>query len=287
MMTKKSINFKSGLAIAAICLVSLSACRKEKDEASADNDTSTSIENAVADAAYNDVANIADQAYTGSVSTYRSAGDEGILFSCASVSFDTLSTPKSFTVDFGTSNCLGNDGNYRRGKIIVTYTGAYRDSGSSHTITFDSYYVNDNNIAGSKTVTNTGRNNAGHLTYSISINGSITWDPQTFGGGGTSTYTANRTREWSEGESTQIWADDVYLISGTSSGTTRTGASYTANTVSPLKKYINFRYITDGTLAFTPSGKYTRYINFGYSNAAKDNLAQVTINGYTFVVQLK
>lgn len=283
----KSNYLNSTLAIAAICLVSLSSCKKEKDEVSADNDTSTSIENAVADAAYNDVANIADQGFSGTIYTYRSASDEGNLTSCASVSFDTLSTPKSFTIDFGTSNCLGNDGNYRRGKIIVTYTGAYRDSGSSHTITFDAYYVNDNNIGGTKTVTNTGRNNAGNLTYAVTINGSIIWDPQTFGGGGTSTYTANRTREWIEGDSTQQWFDDVYLISGTSSGTTRTGASYTANTISPLKKYINFRYITDGTLAFTPSGKYTRYVNFGYSNAAKDNLAQVTINGYIFVIQLK
>ncbi len=287
-MKRKSNNFKSGLAITAICLVSLSACKKEKAEVFSDNDTSSSIENAVVEAAYNDVANIADQAYSGIISTYRASGDEGALSACATVSFDTLSTAKIFTVDFGTVNCLGGDGNYRRGKIIIAFTGAYRDSGSSHSITFDGYYVNDNNIGGTKTVTNLGRNVAGYLTYSVSINGTITWDSQTFAGGGTSTYTANRTREWIVGEYTSNnWFDDVYLISGTSSGTTRTGSSYTANTVSPLKKYINFRYITDGTLAFTPSGKYTRYINFGYSNGAKDNLAQVTIAGYTFVVQLK
>ena len=110
-MKRKSNNFKSGLAITAICLVSLSACKKEKAEVFSDNDTSSSIENAVVEAAYNDVANIADQAYSGIISTYRASGDEGALSACATVSFDTLSTAKIFTVDFGTVNCLGGDGN--------------------------------------------------------------------------------------------------------------------------------------------------------------------------------
>jgi hypothetical protein len=268
-------------------VVFISACKKETPKPEGDNDTSTSIENAMADAAYNDVANIADEAYTGSVSSYKSGTPPVFLSNCASVTFDTASTPKSFTIDFGTTNCLCNDVNYRRGKIIVAYQGFYRDSGSTHTITFDNYYVNNNKIDGSKTVINRGRNTNGNLTFDIAVNGTITWDASYFGSVSTSTYTANRTREWSEGESTLLWTDDVYLISGTQSGVTHTGNSYTAYTVSPLKKEIGYRHITDGTLAFTPQGKYTRYINYGYPSGTPDNLAQVTINGYTYVIQLR
>lgn len=268
-------------------VIFFSACKKDTPEPDGDNDTSTSIENAMADAAYNDVANIADEAYTGSLSSYKSGIPTVYLSTCASVTFDTTSSPKSFTIDFGTTNCLCNDVNYRRGKIKVTYQGLYRDSGSTHTITFDNYYVNNNKIDGSKTVTNKGRNSNGNLTFDVVVNGIITWDASYFGSVCTSTYTATRTREWSQGESTFIWMDDVYLISGTQSGVTHTGNSYTAYTVSPLKKEIGYRHITDGTLAFTPQGKYTRFINYGYPSGARDNLAQVTINGYTYVIQLK
>jgi hypothetical protein len=279
---------KKNTVISILSLVIfISACKKEIPKPVGDNDTSTAIENAMADAAYNDVANIADEAYTGNVSSYKSGIPTVFLSNCASVSFDTAASPKKFTIDFGATNCLCNDVNYRRGKIIVAYQGFYRDSGSTHTITFDNYYVNDNRIDGSKTVTNKGRNNNGNLSYDIAVNGTITWDTAYFGSVSTSSYTANRTREWSEGESTLAWTDDVYLISGTQSGVTRTGASYSASTVSPLKKEIGYRHITDGTLAFTPQGKFTRYINYGYPNGDWDNLAQVTINGYTYIIQLR
>jgi len=278
-------SFKFALAVLAITVVGFSSCKKDKEEV--DNDTESVIENAMADAAYNDVASIADEGYTGSLSSYRGENPNLIFTTCATVTFDSSVTPKKFTVDFGTTDCLCNDGNYRRGKIIVTYTGFYRDSASTHTITFDNYYVNYNKIEGTKTVTNGGRNAAGNLVYSVSINGSITWDPQYFGGGGTSTYNSTRSREWSAGESTLIWSDDVYLISGTSSGTTRSGNSYSLNTTEALKKEIGFKHITDGTLAFTPSGKTTRIIDYGYPNGARDNLAQVTIGSLTFTITLK
>ncbi|MBK9638931.1 MAG: hypothetical protein IPO63_14420 [Bacteroidetes bacterium] len=58
--------------------------------------------------------------------------------------------------------------------------GAYRDSASSHAISFDNYFVNYNQLLGTKTVTNNGRNADGKLSYSITVNGSIIWDPSIF-----------------------------------------------------------------------------------------------------------
>ena len=63
-------------------------------------------------------------------------------------------------VDFGDGypdDCL-KYGKERRGKIIITYTGKYRDSLSVITTTFDQYYVNNNWIQGERIVTNNGRN---------------------------------------------------------------------------------------------------------------------------------
>jgi hypothetical protein len=270
--------------MSAASLTAFNGCKKDKAEEEKDSDTSAATENAIADAAFTDVANIADEAATGTMTTYRSANTERVLTSCATLTIDTVAVPHLITIDFGTTNCLSNDGNYRRGKILVSFTGQYRDSGSTHTITFDNYFVNDNNIMGSKTVTNNGRNAAGNLTFSISVNGSIAW-AQGFGGG-TSTHVSSRVREWVAGENTPVWQDDVYLISGTANGVTRTGKSYVMTTVTPLRKRIGFRHFTDGIVNFTPGNMATRTIDYGYIGGAEDNLARVTINGNTFTITL-
>jgi hypothetical protein len=274
--------------VSAAVVLSVTGCKKDNEEEQelplTDQDGTSATENAIADAAFTDVANIADEAASGTLSTYRSVNAERVLTSCATLTIDTVANPHLITIDFGATNCLGNDGNYRRGKILVSFSGHYKDSGSTHTISFDNYFVNNNQILGSKTVTNNGRNTAGNLTFSINVNGSIVWD-STFGGG-TSTYNSTRTREWSAGENTLQWTDDVYLISGTSNGVTRTGQSYSMITTTPLRKRIGFRHFTNGVVEFTPAGAATRIIDFGYINGAEDNLAMVTINGYSFAIHL-
>ncbi|MBK7887358.1 MAG: hypothetical protein IPJ86_08645 [Bacteroidetes bacterium] len=281
-------NIKTGFALMGVVALSLSACKKEKE--SIDSDTASVAEYAMSDAAFNDVASISDEAYDGSLDSYRiqnGGSSEKVMTTCATITFDTTVTPKTLTIDFGPSDCLCGDGNYRRGAIIVSWTGPYKDSGSVRTITFNNYFVNYNQILGTKTVTNNGRNTSGNLSYTVTVNGSVVWDPQYFGGGGTSTFTSTRTRVWIAGEGTLGWLDDVYLISGSTNGTTRAGSTYTMVTTEALKKEIGFKHFTDGVLEFTPSGKYTRVIDYGYVNGQRDALAQVTINGYTFTIQLK
>lgn len=259
-------------------------CKKDKAEEMTDADTSSAAENAAMEAAFDDVSGIADEAADGSVSSYRLSASEKVMTGCAVVNIDMQAQPHRITVDFGTSNCLGNDGNLRRGKIYIDFNGAYRDSGSTHTISFDNYFVNDNQLTGTKTVTNNGRNSAGFLSYSVSVNGGIIWSAAA--GGGTSTMISGRTRTWIQGESTPAWLDDVYLITGSSSGTTRNGTSYTLTITTPLKKEIGFRYFTEGVVNFTPGNKAVRTIDFSYVNGARDNKATVTINGTTFPVTL-
>lgn len=137
---------------------------------------------------------------------------------------------------------------------------------------------------------NNGPNASGNLTFSVSVNGTITIDPQYSynGTGGTITYSSSRTREWIAGESTWQWKDDVYLISGSASGTTTNGGSFSMSTDpgSPLKKEIGFPHFTSGILNVTISNKPDRTIDYSYINGAKDDLARVTINGQTFTIHL-
>jgi len=277
MKTKTIIN---SLFVIVTIGILISSCRKKEEK---DNDTSAAADNSLAEGTYNDVNNIADEASTGTLSSYLTPNNDGyksILSTCATITIDTTTSPRLITVDFGTSNCLCSDGRNRRGKILVSYTGAYRDSASTHTITFDNYFVNDNQILGSKTVTNNGHNAAGHLVYSVQVNGQII----KASGGGTITWTSTRVREWIAGESTPTWLDDSYLITGSASGTSAAGNSFTANITSALRRNIGCRHFVSGTIALTPAGKVTRYIDFG--SGACDNQATVTINGNVYNITL-
>jgi hypothetical protein len=271
------------LALAGFMILFAAGCKKDKDDAP-DSDTSSAAENAAMDAAFDDVSGISDEAADGSLSSYRSADAQKVMTSCAVITLDTLVVPHRITVDFGTSNCLGQDGNYRRGKIYIDFLGGYRDSGSVHTISFDNYFVNDNQLLGTKSVTNNGRNASGNLSYTVQVNGSILWGAGF--GGGTSSITSNRTRVWTQGETTMAWNDDVYRITGSSNGITRNGTNYILQITSALKKEIGFRHFTEGVIDFTPGSRATRTIDFSYLSGARDNLARVTIKGVTFTIQL-
>ena len=54
---------------------------------------------------------------------------------------------------------------------------------------------------------------------------------------------------------------------------------------SALRKEIGCRHIVSGSLALTPSGKPTRYVDFG--TGACDDQATVTINGNVYNITLR
>lgn len=262
--------------ISFIILTVFSSCRKERDT----EDFQTVSDNALAENSFNELKNIADEAYSGNMVIYRSAMDT-LVYGCATVIRDTTGNGGTITVDFGTSNCQCNDGKNRRGKVIFTYTGPYRDSGTVITHTPDQYFVNDNQLTGTKTVTNMGRNNAGNLWYAIHVDGTVI----KANNGGTITWVSDRTREWVAGESTVLNIfDDAYLISGTGNGVAANGESFTAQIITPLRKEIGCYHFVSGSISITPESRPTRVIDYG--NGTCDNNATVTVNGNTYSIQL-
>jgi len=266
----------AALMIFALSAIFLGSCKKENLE----NNMRSAEDNALAEVTFSDVNSIADEAATGSLTSYKTDVSDGILSGCATITHDTVSDPHVLTIDFGVSNCLCNDGRYRRGKIIVTYSGHYRDPGHVHTITFDNYFVNDNQVMGIKTVTNNGYNNNGNLYFSIEVDGSII----RANNGGTIEFVSSRMREWIEGESTPQWHDDVYLVTGTASGNNSEGNSFTAEITSALRRTVACHQFVSGTLEVVPSGSPTRYIDFG--DGSCDNEATVTVNGNDHIIHL-
>ena len=55
----------------------------------------------------------------------------------------------------------------------MNYTNSYFEIGSVHTFSFVDFYISGNHLTGSKTITNNGFNDAGHLTYAVIDSGEI------------------------------------------------------------------------------------------------------------------
>lgn len=283
MITKKITLF----ALTALVLTGVYLVSCKKSSASKDTDVESAQNNALAEAQYNDVTTLVDQAaLSGDVIVGVAGGNSGngadgsLGSSCATITLDTVSSPRSIIIDFGAANCLCKDGRNRRGKIIASYTGRYRDAGTVIGITFDGYFVNDNQVKGTKTVTNQGSNNAGHPVYKVEVNGQII----KANGGGTITWVSTRQREWVSGFDTSTWLDDVYSITGSASGTNANGKSYTINITQPLIRKMDCRWFESGVLEVTPENEPTRTLDYG--NTGCDPNATVTILGYSFPVVL-
>ena len=161
----------------------------------------------------------------------------------------------------------------------MSFTGAYRDSATIITHTFDKYFVDDYQVTGLKTVTNNGHNANGHLSFTVDVD-AVVYKPN----GDSITWKSNRVNEWIEGENTYLWWDDVYLISGDAEGVSASGISYILEITTPLRKEIGYKHIVSGVLEITPNGKFTRIIDYG--DGTRDNKATVTINGATFNILL-
>ncbi len=256
-------------------LILFNSCRKDREEYQ-----TTLEEDSYASATFDDVKNMVDEAEeSGYVSSYRTSETEDILTTCATVTKDTTTSVKKIIIDFGTSNCTCLDGRNRRGKIISTFTGKYRDAGTVITHTFENYFVDDNEVKGTKTVTN-----IGNYTYDIKVTGSIILNSNA----GTITWNSERQRVWKEGYNTWVLNDDVYEITGSASGTNANGKNYSVTITKPLIRKLKLgciRNFIEGTLEIEVDGGRTRTLDYG--DGTCDNLGTLTIGKRTYTINLR
>src|SRR5688500_17395513 len=149
MKIKPSLEF--ALIASLLVILSLIACKKDGDK-NGDTDVQTAQDNSLAESNYDDATIFVDLAATNGASfSLRQAQngnqrEESILGGCTTITIDTANATRVVTSDFGANNCLCVDGRNRRGKIIATYTGKYRDPGMVLNITFNNYFVKDHQI---------------------------------------------------------------------------------------------------------------------------------------------
>lgn len=262
-------------------IASLESCKKRK----ANRSTITSQDNAAAEAGFNDVFKITEDALKDNNLEKSSIVLKSIGANCATVTVNPplpdTTFPKTVTVDFGTTNCTDNYGVNRRGVITVVVTGKYRTVGTELSVSMQDYYVNDIKVEGTLVVKNLGPNAANNTEFSVDISNA----KLTYTDGDIVTYQSARIREWVIGEDTDGLfgvLDDEYDITGTASGIDRNGLAYTMTVTSPLRVAVLCRWIKQGTVEIQPDGLYLRTVDFGSGDC--DATATVEINNHTYTI---
>lgn len=269
------MKFHALLPLAAAITLAFTSCKKDQAEPQTPSpDFTTAADHARALDYFSDMMEQVDAAATDN--GLRDAED-----ACApTVTFDTMAMPHTMTIDFGNVNCTAANGRTRRGIIQVSYTGPYAAQGTVITITPQDYYVNDNQVEGTKTVTNMGLNEEQVPWFTVVVDATITAGD----GSWTTSHHADRIRTWVAGSTTQAPMDDAYRITGGSHGVNRQGLPYTASITEALHAQVACPFITQGTVAITPEGLATRFIDFG--DGTCDNQAVLSVNGYSITIIL-
>ena len=264
---------KKTMLVLSILSIILYAC-KDEDVINQNDLTSTqgTQDHLTAEQIFNDAGRMVENGFT----------DNGQNKGCVSYSLLNADTSNIDTliIDFGTTDYLC-EGKLRNGKIIVTYTGKYRDSLSVITTSFDNYHVDDNLVQGEQIITNQGRNNKGNMWFRIEVNnasinttnGIINWE-------------SSRVREWVSGQNTYFnISDDRYMITGNASGNSVNGNAFTMEITDSLEVDLGCLptcVIKSGKAKISPNGYADRIINYGDSIC--DCNFDVTINGTTYPI---
>lgn len=205
----------------------------------------------------------------------RVAGvDTTVLPPCAQVSFD--SAQRLLTIDFGATNCLCRDGVYRRGKVMVRFSGpVWHQAGSRAFLTTDSFFVNDNQHIVEKALFHEGINSAGErvLRDTVFLHRVITPD-------GTVQWEATRVYRQIQGQTTLIRRDDIWLIEGRGQGISRRGSAFTTQITTPLKVRgdCTFGHPVSGVWTLATQN-HTVTLNYDpYGNEACDRVASLQVD---------
>jgi len=199
---------------------------------------------------------------------------------CLTRTVDTAN--RTLTLNFGSANCLCNDGRERRGTVTAVFEGKYKEAGSSVRITLgEDYAMNDMRVGGRTTAT---RN--GPADFTLTVGGASITTPT-----GTILWSANRTVVRTEGDGTATPWDDVYRYTGSAYGTNRNGETFTVLIDEPLVKRMQsgcLANFVDGTLTLKGLSISTMTLDYDpVGGAACDRIAAVTINGSTRRIALR
>ena len=271
------LNYVKGAFFTVISMLLFSACHPDTSSnlANGDDNGGYASDASRIEWANNDIISIADAAGFTYNGAYMRTTYDGV---CARVATDTNSTPHTLTIRFGNTDCVCLDGKKRRGTIIVTYNGLYADSGQLHTISFDNYFINDNQMSGTIKTSRVDTTITGNWYYNVYVNDSmnISQDPrnsQIVGWSGT------LVRKWVTGFASGTRIDDVFSISGFATLTRPNGHIFNFAIATPLQAALACDYMQSGVVnvnGYTGSHR----LDYGSGGCDAGATVYIGVNGY-------
>ena len=294
MLKLKTMNYKTllkrGIMVLIAGMVTLAACKRSDNGTplltSSDDNGGYASDAARLEQNGNDAITTADMAVTTNTSGLRTT----TVYPTITRTYSGADTV--VTIDFGPTDHLCTDLKYRKGQLIVSYSGLYKDSLSTHTITTNNYFVNDNQVILHKTVTNMGTNSSAQVWYTVTVNDSIILANGSVLSDSVISWTGNRTRTWLAGYGSSTRSDDVYAIGGNTTLTRANGHvfSFDISTTSPLKIALNCPWIESGIVTVSSTsftgGARTLDFSYGSTGGGCDAQALLTIGSHTYVITM-
>lgn len=292
------------IAGAAISLLFISSCQKEKSRDTSDDQIQmdASKVSSEADGEAEIIFNgLFDDAM--GVSAEVGLGGTGIFGrteSCPTVTI-TRPTPALFPVrivlDFGINGCIHpRDGHFRRGKIIIEYSDRLIHPGATATTTFDNFYFDSTKVEGTHKITNISSNTLSCRAWKMDVINAKLTRPN----GNYTMWNSHKTLVQIEGCATpQIHMDDIFKIEGTAEGKVFRNnllVLWNSSITEPLIKKFHCRWLVKGKIrtvraTTNTTSPWVAELNFSPSPPPNppggcDPMATITINGVTHIITL-
>lgn len=190
--------------------------------------------------------------------------------------------PNKLTIDYGTDGCTGPNGNHiLKGKLIIEQTADVFTTNAKRSLTFDNFYIDAIKVEGTQAWTNNGINSAGQWSFTKTATGMKISFPD-----GTSTsWNHTHTCTLIEGALTLTFWDNVWSVTGNTTGTNREGVDYTATITTHLIKKASCRWISEGVVEFNAKGETA---TFDFGDGSCDRFATLALpNGNTIQIKMK
>jgi hypothetical protein len=198
--------------------------------------------------------------------------------SCVTITMDTINKPYNKTLDYGTG-CTGSDGKVRKGQLIITFDNTnVRLTNNSIVCSFNNFSVDNQQMTGTFSFHNNGRNTQGHITFNENINVQTTTNGVTDSINGAALY------EWIGGQNSNTLADLQFKITGSATASDHKGRQVTSTITNALIRNYDTpgcNFYIEGKVLVRQSGQPDE--TFDYGNGTCTGLVKILCNGQTTV----
>ncbi len=233
-------------------------------------DLKTAETEAVIDEVSDETSVIIEEAYlTEEYPNTKSFDSERYLPDCVTITKVITLNKKTVTIDFG-EGCELRNGNFVSGIIMLSYEKNPEVATKTISYMFENFYFNQKNVAGEGIILRERSNENGNPQSTKTFNITVTWADGLY-----AKKEGKKVREMIEGQGTNAWGDNVFLITGNWTFTKRDGTVLSAQVIEALRRELACKFLVSGIIELNKNNNKA-LLNYGEGSC--DDLATININ---------